>query len=542
MARLGRKSQTIQGTTAIRFADDDPRALLASRLAAYASVLLGVRVVSMLGVGIAEQVVAAPQPWWTKPSGLLAIVGACLLVATIVSLRRLNLAPVVLRAIDVVLTLALSAASAYAIVIDTEAAIRDGAILPALASPEVKALTSVSHLLLLRAAIVPSAALPTAVIGMASALIYLAGTWFAWSRAGLVPTAGMPVVGVVVLSSFSVAISTACSAVISGLRRRVREATKLGQYTLEHKLGQGGMGTVYRARHALLRRPTAVKVLLPEHLGPVALARFEREVQVTAGISHPNVVSVYDFGRSYDGTFYYAMEFLDGVDLQKLVDADGPQPAARVVALLRQAAEALAEAHAVQLIHRDIKPANMVVTRRAAQVDVLKLVDFGLVKELSREDTANLTANHQIHGTPLYMAPESILKPESVGARADLYALGAVGYFLLAGSPVFQGETTVAVLLKHVHDPPVPLSERVAGLSKKLESVISRCLAKDPEQRFADARELLRALAECDDVPDWSQLDALTWWQTRRQPLADDGESSPSRKTLAIDFGERLAE
>jgi eukaryotic-like serine/threonine-protein kinase len=327
--------------------------------------------------------------------------------------------------------------------------------------------------------------------------------------------------------------------VISGLRTRVRNVTRLGQYTLEDKLGEGGMGTVYRARHALLRRPTAIKVLSAERIGLSAIARFEREVQVTARLSHPNIVPVYDFGRSHAGTFYYAMEFLDGVDLQNLVARDGPQHAGRVVRILAQAAEALAEAHAVELIHRDVKPANIILVQRAAESDVVKLVDFGLVKDLEQEKSAAESALHHIQGTPLYMAPESIVDPKSVDARSDLYALGAVGYFLLTGVPVFDGETTFAVLGKHAHVAPQPPSERVANVPPKLEALVLRCLEKDPGRRFQSASELLGALAACDDAPVWTQADAVAWWQTRRPAKASRHAPSPYARTLAIDLADR---
>jgi serine/threonine-protein kinase len=295
------------------------------------------------------------------------------------------------------------------------------------------------------------------------------------------------------------------------------------------------MGIVYRARHALLRRPTAIKVLAAAQVGPLALDRFEREVQLTAKLSHPNIVSVYDFGRTQDGTFYYAMEFLDGVDLQTLVDASGPQPPGRVQRILRQACHALAEAHAVHLIHRDIKPANMILTQRASEADVLKLVDFGLVKEVAA-DSALSEATQHTPGTPLYMSPEAIATPESVGPASDLYALGAVGYFLLTGAPVFDGKAVFAVLGQHMHAVPVAPSARARGVPPQLEAVILRCLAKLPEERFADAATLCAALEACDDVPPWTPADAFAWWRERQEPAASRRET---RTLLTVDLQAR---
>jgi serine/threonine protein kinase len=233
----------------------------------------------------------------------------------------------------------------------------------------------------------------------------------------------------------AVAVATACSRVIYGLRREVRLARRLGQYTLEEKLGEGGMGVVYRARHALLRRPTAVKLLKGERLGEASLRRFEREVLLTASLSHPNTVSVYDFGRTPDGVFYYAMEYLEGLSLEQLVAEEGAQPPGRVVHVLRQVLGALAEAHGVGLVHRDVKPDNVILCERGGLSDVAKVVDFGLVKDLDAADA--LSHEGMLVGTPLYLAPEAIRSPDT-DPRADLYSLGAVAYFLLTGKHVFR--------------------------------------------------------------------------------------------------------
>src|SRR5262245_28747399 len=258
----------------------------------------------------------------------------------------------------------------------------------------------------------------------------------------------------------AVAIAVSTSRLIYGLRKAVRDIRRLGQYTLEEKLGEGGMGVVYRASHAMLRRPTAVKLLLPERAGQEALARFEREVRRTAMLTHPNTVTIFDYGRTAEGVFYYAMELLVGATLQEVVETDGPQPEGRVIHLLAQAAASLAEAHDAGLIHRDVKPGNILVVDRGGIPDLVKVVDFGLVKGVSpaigegRAAEAPLTATNTIAGTPLYMAPEALVSPQAIGARADLYALGAVGYWLLTGSHVFRGRTVVEVYAHHMHTPP----------------------------------------------------------------------------------------
>ncbi len=295
------------------------------------------------------------------------------------------------------------------------------------------------------------------------------------------------------------AICSSASRVIYGLRTKVRDVTRLGQYTLLEKLGEGGMGAVYRARHAMLRRPTALKLLKTERAGAEAIARFEKEVQLTAALTHPNTVTIFDYGRTPEGVFYYVMELLDGATVTDIVEATGAQDPARVVHILRDAASALAEAHDAELIHRDIKPSNIMLVEQGGKPDVAKVLDFGLVKELEGADDAGLTQANSITGTPQYLAPEAITAPASVDARSDLYALGAVGYFLLTGSHVFEGATIVEVCGAHLHKTPEPLSERLGDpLPPDLEALILKCLAKKPEERPQSADELERALAACE--------------------------------------------
>lgn len=319
---------------------------------------------------------------------------------------------------------------------------------------------------------------------------------------------------------------------IARQRRQLRDANlaaqQFGQYTLVEEIGSGGMGTVYRARHALLRRPTAVKLLNPESMSDTAIARFEREVQLTSELTHPNTVAIYDYGRTPEGIFYYAMEYLDGVNLDDLVQRYGALPEARAVFILRQVCSSLAEAHAAGMVHRDIKPANIFLTCCGGQHDFVKLLDFGLAKSAGGRPEPSLTATNTVAGTPLYMSPESITNPDQVDARADVYAIGAVGYLMLTDSPVFAGSSSSEIYLMHVSTHPQPPSARTRQpISPELESLLLRCLAKSPADRPADAGELLRLLEACPATGIWTPADAANWWAERRQEHSAATRVSP---------------
>lgn len=268
--------------------------------------------------------------------------------------------------------------------------------------------------------------------------------------------------------------------------------TVVGQYTLGEKLGEGGMGVVYQARHALLDRPAAIKLLHPERARREDVLRFEREVRLTSRLSHPNTISVYDSGRTADGLLYYAMEYLDGQDLQTLVEREGPQPPARVAHWLAQLCAALSEAHAAGVIHRDIKPANVVVCERGGEKDVVKLLDFGLSKEFENLSMAVTHSDVQtLVGTPLYLSPEALIAPDTLDGRSDLYAVGALAYFLLTGAPPFPGKGLVEVCAQHLHSTPVPPSQkRGARLPAGLDALVLRCLGKSMDERPASAAAL----------------------------------------------------
>jgi eukaryotic-like serine/threonine-protein kinase len=315
---------------------------------------------------------------------------------------------------------------------------------------------------------------------------------------------------------------------ITRLRRQVAEARQLGQYRLRRRIGFGGMAEVYLAEHQFLKRPCAVKLIRPGVVAdPRTLARFEREARLTAALSHPNTVEIYDYGRTSDGTYYYVMEYLPGLSLEELVGRHGPLPSGRVVYLLRQVCGALREAHGAGLIHRDIKPSNIFAARRGEIDDVGKLLDFGLVRPTVKEQSAHLSDEDQILGTPLFMSPEQAAVRQELDMRSDIYSLGAVAYYLLTGRPPFEG-STIGVLIAHARDPVAPPSRIRDDVPEDLERVVLRCLAKDPSDRFRDAESLERALGECVCAGGWDQDRAARWWRdVDRTPAAADSEKVP---------------
>jgi serine/threonine protein kinase len=313
------------------------------------------------------------------------------------------------------------------------------------------------------------------------------------------------------------------------LQKATLAAKQLGQYSLEEKLGAGGMGTVYKARHAMLRRPTAVKLLDVDKMCDAAIVRFEREVQLTAALSHPNTVAVFDYGRTPEGIFYYAMEYLEGLTLEDLVKRFGPVSEARLVYILRQVCGSLAEAHSAGLVHRDIKPANIFLTRRGGLHDFVKVLDFGLVKATSG-DEAHLTNPSAITGTPLYLSPESMTAPDQVDPRTDVYSLGAVAYFLLTGTPVFTGASVMEICMKHVKELPQSPSARIGRpVSPALEALLLRCLAKAPLDRPRHAAELLLELEACTVTGAWTARDAADWWTANEKVVHVAAESATAR-------------
>jgi hypothetical protein len=335
--------------------------------------------------------------------------------------------------------------------------------------------------------------------------------------------------------------------IIRSLRKTADRARKLGQYTLEKKIGEGGMGAVYRARHALLRRPTAVKLLPEEASSEEAVTRFEREVQMTSELTHPNTIEIYDYGRTPEGIFYYAMEYLPGYSLNQLVELYGPLPEGRVIHILDQACSSLAEAHGAGIIHRDVKPSNIMVCERGGIHDVVKVLDFGLVKEVDQASDLSITAVGSVTGTPLYVSPEGIKSPDDADGRSDLYCLAAVGYYLLTGGHVFQGESPLEVFSHHLTSTPEPPSTRVEHeIAKDLEELMLRCLEKDRDQRPNDAHVLRDELAKCEDAGSWGEKEAIRWWEEhpwqegvvrRADGISTDSKLQP---TMAVAFQDRV--
>jgi serine/threonine-protein kinase len=318
-----------------------------------------------------------------------------------------------------------------------------------------------------------------------------------------------------------------CVTSTARIRALEKAARDLGHYRLQRPLGTGGMGEVWLAEHRLLKRPCAVKLVRPDRASDEStIRRFEREVRATADLRHPNVVEVYDYGHDEDGTFYYVMEYLPGLDLEQLVQRHGPLPPARVVHLLRQLCAALKAAHAVGLVHRDLKPANVIVSPPELP-DRVKLLDFGLVRPLARTtESTGLTGQGFLVGTPDYMAPEQIAEG-AVGHRSDLYGLGAVAYFLLTGRAPFPRPHAMQTLMAHLREPPEPPRSLRPDIPAKLEAVVLRCLAKEPSNRYADADELDQALVGCDTT--WTEGEALAWWR--------DKESSRGSMVRALSAG-----
>jgi serine/threonine-protein kinase len=409
------------------------------------------------------------------------------------------------------------------------------------------ALLAVTYVIITRAMIVPS--LPNRSFWMATASF--AAIVLSCALVPLPPemlqagaTRGRGLISAVLWSTAAVAVATVASTVIYGLRAIAREARQLGQYALEEKIGEGGMGEVYRARHAMLRRPTAVKLLSGDG-SETQLRRFEKEVQLTARLTHPNTISIYDYGRTPDGIFYYAMELLDGLNLEELVQEYGPQPPGRAIHLLRQVCGALKEAHGTGLIHRDIKPANIHLCRRGDVPDFVKVLDFGLVREVKGGADVTRSNVDAVVGTPLFMSPESILTPDRIDARADIYGLGCVAYHLVTGAPPFAGQSIVEVCAHHLHSIPAPPSQR-APVPDDLERVILSCLAKDPQGRPESAEALSRSLERCRDAAAWTEADAAAWWArraetSRTKPKQESPVAERPQRTIVCDFEDRIA-
>lgn len=320
-------------------------------------------------------------------------------------------------------------------------------------------------------------------------------------------------------------------------------AREMGSYQLTEMISRGGMGEVWRARHRLLKRDAAIKVIRPDILvaqkvrdAEVLRHRFEQEARAIASLRSPHTVEIHDFGVTEDGSFYYVMELLDGFDLDRLVQVFGPQPPSRVVHILRQACDSLEEAHRRSMIHRDVKPTNLFLCQLGTAYDFCKLLDFGLVKALMAGDWRLMTQSGATNGTPAFMAPEIAHGAVGIDGRVDIYGLGCVAYWLLTGHLVFDEPTAMATVIAHIQKPPVRPSLRTEiAIPAELERIILKCLEKDPADRPESAAVLGRMLAACPDVPVWRPEDAELWWRNNA-PHGESGESTTSLLTVPVSF------
>jgi serine/threonine-protein kinase len=319
----------------------------------------------------------------------------------------------------------------------------------------------------------------------------------------------------VVFGALVIAVFAALASAWSVMRMAKETGRRLGPYRLGKRIGEGGMANVYLAQHDLLKRPTAVKLLKPARATDEMVARFEREVQLASSLSHPNTVEIFDYGRTRDGLFYYAMEYLDGMTVSELLQRQSPLPVSRAVHILRQVCAALAEAHARDIVHRDIKPENIMVCRYGGVYDFVKILDFGLVKHISEKHSRDLTRTLRILGTPLYMAPERLRNPADVDARADIYAVGALAFLMLTGKKLFDSgddlELTTKILTE---EPPRVAQAAPQPVPLELDLIVTACVEKKRElrpQRVADLVEALDGLAA---EHRWTQREAQEWWNT----------------------------
>lgn len=322
----------------------------------------------------------------------------------------------------------------------------------------------------------------------------------------------LALLGVILLFGFSTSFA------VVRLRKRIESGSKLGPYTLGERVGEGGLGEVYLARHALLRRPTAIKLLKRDQVDAESVARFEREVQLASQLTSPHTVAIYDFGRTLEGTFYCAMEYLDGLTLSQVVRLSGDLDPARVVHVLRGACASLGEAHARGLVHRDVKPMNLMLCKQGVAHDFVKLLDFGLVKDISNEATTReLTKPTRISGTLLYLAPERLRDPSRVDGRTDLYSLGAVAFYLLTAKHHLTGGTDVDLLDRILREPPRrPSACTDQQIPPALDDLVFAMLSKDMDGRPRDTAAVLAALDAIEGLEPWTADRAAAWWRAHR--------------------------
>jgi serine/threonine-protein kinase len=450
-----------------------------------------------------------PNATWLKQFALVQLSGAALFAALGAYLRGARLQGTLPKGADVALTVStclLLLASSWPA--------------PRELRPDLIAILAIGQMLVVRSAVISSTPAHALWLGVACTLPIVPFT-YVYYAARLEPGAAAYAVYSAAFAASIVLVSSLVSRAVLRGREGAGGTRQLGQYVLLRKIGGGGMGVVYEAEHQSLRRPTAIKVLRPEKTAEHNLVRFEREARLTASLCHPNTVNVYDYGRTPNGTFYYAMEYIEGIDLDMLVQHDGPQHPGRVIQILSQICGSLAEAHAVGLIHQDIKPANIFLCERAGMVDVVKVLDFGLVRRFARLDGADgrnsmIVPQQDFVGTPHYVAPEALLGEGVVDGRTDLYSLGCVAHYLLTGTAPFTGNTVLEVLGQHLHATAKPFASKALWpISPELERLVLDCLGKARVQRPNDAAMLYALLARCPESQAWELEHGRRWWAER---------------------------
>jgi serine/threonine protein kinase len=485
-------------------------ALFAKLLTLISAAFFAINLAIGMGFGVPVSVLLNNRPTIANLSGLTLLAGVWFIA------RRMKLSLAQLSALDI--GALLGPCIAWALFIDDR-----------YTESVFSAVTSVSMTTLARAITVPSGIRRTLRLSILATLPVLGVMWIwlgerYWARTTAfdIYAPGLTAINQSLLLVVVVALAAVTSRILYDLRRRVREANELGQYLLEEKLGAGGMGEVWRARHRLLVRAAAIKLIRPELLqdsttGPdTVLRRFEREALATAALRSPHTVHLYDFGQAEDGTLFYVMELLQGIDLEKLVNRFGPVPPERAIHILKQVCHSLAEAHHNGLTHRDIKPANIFVSGTGTESDFVKVLDFGLVRLRPATTNENplLTNEQSVGGTPAYVAPEIVIGEAPYDHRVDIYAVGCVGYWLLSGRLVFDSNSAMAMLADHARTQAPRLSSRTElSIPSELEQLIMDCLEKDPARRPASADEMARRLDQIRTERQWTRERAEQWWK-----------------------------
>jgi len=375
-------------------------------------------------------------------------------------------------------------------------------------------------------AIAPSSPRKTLIAALAAATTIPLAIWYGLTVHPVADASWFMLLWLILPGYVCAALAVVPANVIRGLGKQVTRARELGSYQLEEQIGKGGMGEVYRAKHRLLARPAAVKLISPAALrgaspdeNRIVIERFRREAEAAATLRSPHTIELYDYGVAEDGTFYYVMELLDGIDFQQLVAQHGPLPPERVIHLISQACDSLGEAHLAGLVHRDVKPSNILACRMGLAADYVKVLDFGLVKHDAKHSSneVEITSAGAVSGTPAYMAPESVSGIGAVGPAADVYALGCVAYWLLTGHTVFKAANATMMMMQHVTNAPVPPSLKAPHpVPRDLEEIVMRCLAKDPAERPSDAAVLAEMLSRCRVALPWTDSRAHEWWDALR--------------------------